>query len=373
MPKIKSKDDKASQGINQIDDFLTDLDEHDPMSPAEPEKKMEDNPEKDVDPGTGVEQEDKQEKEPEEEETEELEEEDETTDDEVEFDPDVVEQSVEADELPTQNRAGIINFIKQNKLNVRVTKGQEDSTIADAIRGAQTAQASDPDKMIEFLNKYMGKAEQDQDKKSENLMSDLIGSDKQQEEQVQTQPELLQIPTNFVPEITDDMFNKAISSKEGLSNVLQSFGNSIVQNVLPVQQQQFAQKLVPAFQNYMVNALALQSTVSDFYADHPYLKPVKKLVSTMAGSMHSENPNKSYQEILIDVAKQIDEKIGLKERFDEKTKPKMADKNKPKASFASAGNSNRPSVRRKKKKLDSQEEQLLDILNPRDDPFEGRT
>lgn len=98
--------------------------------------------------------------------------------------------------------------------------------------------------------------------------------------------------------------------------------------------------------------LAVNKLVSNFYVDNPQLAGVKKYIGMVAKEISSENPDKSYEDVLKETAEKAYKNLGIQKNA---IKP-----NRKKPSFAKAG-SKAPRTTRKAK--NETEEQIDAILN----------
>lgn len=383
MPKIKKTGEE--QTTTPLDDFIAEIDSQEGGVPAEQERELDEDIEPDIEQGgtppKEEEEEEEIEEEQEEEEAEEEEEEEPGEDEETEYELETEEEEEESDtaHLENLNRQGLIKYAKDNKLNVRLLKKDSDEEIMQKIAEAESNRPPDQQAIVDLINEYIdqpGQPDKGKQGEQQDLFAEFMGGQTQPGQQPPQQqqpgmqnPQQLQTPQNMVPQITEEQYQQALQSREGFTQVLTNFAQNMWQNAIPVAQQNFAQRLIPAMQQYMVGALALQSTINNFYADKPHLKPMKKLVSAMAGAEHSANPQKSYEDILLTVAGQIEQKLNIKpgKKTTTETKPKK----RKKASFAGGG-SGKGAGRKPKKKVKTEEDDIYDTITKSDDPFAGR-
>ena len=108
-------------------------------------------------------------------------------------------------------------------------------------------------------------------------------------------------------EISDEDYDKALESKEGLIGILQKMGSFVFQESYAA-----AMKRLPGLVSQEVGRESShQQMVNDFYEANPELRTVKKFVAFTFEQVLAEQPELDYTEAFAETAKRVRASVGM--------------------------------------------------------------
>jgi len=103
--------------------------------------------------------------------------------------------------------------------------------------------------------------------------------------------------------ITDEVYEKALSSKEGLSELINTVRTKAARDVIL--------SLPEAVNNLVSSQFEVLSVVQNFYRSNPDLERFKHYVGSVSKEIASQNPNMDYDELLVRTAEKARKDLGL--------------------------------------------------------------
>jgi len=252
------------------------------------------------------------------------------------------------DELMELSRKGLEKLVEKEKYELEVKPDMTDEDLRKSIRDIKSGIENDPELNLAAMRDWMNEQAEEALKQGQQVPAAV------KPEETPKPPEVKPVVDASVTQITlsEEDYNSALQDKSSF--------NKVMNDVASVAQQQTVQKLIPAINQLVTQQISLNNTVNDFYADNPDLKPFKQMVSLVAQSIQSKNPDRGFVEILKETETVLRDKMKLKK---DETKV-VNNKNKVKANFAGSKNTNsRKGTHIKEPKLNSVEQEIWNLVN----------
>lgn len=118
--------------------------------------------------------------------------------------------------------------------------------------------------------------------------------------------------------LKDEDFDELTSSPEEFNKLLNKIYKQAVEDTQKALSEKFNSSIPEMVKTNLSTMTNLQKTRDQFYENNPDLKPFQKAVATVFEELAEKNPNKTYEEVLKDVASESRKRLGLDKKKPEK-------------------------------------------------------
>lgn len=154
-------------------------------------------------------------------------------------------------------------------------------------------------------------------KQNEELKTQLTTKKEEPKEEVEVEPEVM----DFVGDT-----NLEYLSKDQLNTLLNTVYKKGIESTRKSVTEEVLRRIPEVVKRNVEVASALKATADKFYSDNPDLQPFKKAVATVYEEISSANPDKTFADIVDEVAKESRKRLGLNKKVNKPTpqKPTLA-------------------------------------------------